>query len=75
MRALRHRWVIVTSCVLSLVSVPFLAVAANANFLPDEDESQLLRKEGLGQVFFGEEELARGMTGHVLARFAPDPAH
>ena len=40
-----------------------------------EDESQLLRKEGLGQVFFGEEELARGMTGHVLARFAPDPAH
>ena len=35
-----HRWVIVLSCVLSLVSVPFLASRANANFLPDEDESQ-----------------------------------
>ena len=40
-----------------------------------EDESQLLRKEGLGLVFFGEEELARGMTSHVLARFVPNPAH
>ncbi|CCD38468.1 unnamed protein product [Candidatus Paraburkholderia kirkii UZHbot1] len=28
-----------------------------------EDGSQLLRKEGIGTVFFGEEELARGMTG------------
>ncbi|HEY0297227.1 MAG TPA: YbaL family putative K(+) efflux transporter [Bordetella sp.] len=36
-----------------------------------EDESHLLRKENLGAVFFGEEELARGMAGHVLARFAP----
>ncbi len=36
-----------------------------------EDESALLRKEGLGMVFFGEEELARGMTRHVLERFAP----
>ncbi|HZF55043.1 MAG TPA: efflux RND transporter permease subunit [Polyangiaceae bacterium] len=38
--SLRHRWVIVVSCVLTLVSIPFLAGAANANFLPDEDESQ-----------------------------------
>ncbi len=38
-----------------------------------EDESQQLRS--LGMVFFGEEELARGMTGHVLARFSPADAH
>jgi CPA2 family monovalent cation:H+ antiporter-2 len=36
-----------------------------------EDESALLRRDGIGAVFFGEEELARGMTGHILARFAP----
>lgn len=34
-----------------------------------EDESQLLRKEEIGTVFYGEEELARGMTSHVLQRF------
>jgi CPA2 family monovalent cation:H+ antiporter-2 len=39
-----------------------------------EDESQLLRKDGFGTVFFGEEELAKGMTRHVLQRFAPPPA-
>jgi CPA2 family monovalent cation:H+ antiporter-2 len=36
-----------------------------------EDESVLLRKEGIGMVFFGEEELAKGMTSHVLERFTP----
>jgi monovalent cation:H+ antiporter-2, CPA2 family len=36
-----------------------------------EEESQLLRKDDIGTVFFGEEELARGMTNHVLQRFAP----
>ncbi|RZT39370.1 YbaL family putative K(+) efflux transporter [Cupriavidus agavae] len=36
-----------------------------------EDESELLRKENLGTVFYGEEELARGMAGHVLGRFVP----
>lgn len=36
-----------------------------------EEESQMLRKEDFGTVFFGEEELARGMTQHVLERFAP----
>ncbi|SDH78129.1 YbaL family putative K(+) efflux transporter [Nitrosomonas sp. Nm132] len=43
-----------------------------------EDESQLLRKENIGMVFFGEEELAKGITSHVLQRFAPPsiaPAH
>ena len=36
-----------------------------------EEESQLLNKDNIGTVFFGEEELAKGMMGHVLARFAP----
>lgn len=40
-----------------------------------EDESQLLRKDAVGTVFFGEEELAKGMTSHVLQRFAPQPGH
>ncbi len=33
-----------------------------------EVESELLRREKLGTVFLGEEELARGMAGHVLRR-------
>ncbi|RVT96152.1 Kef family K(+) transporter [Rhodovarius crocodyli] len=36
-----------------------------------EEESELLRGDGTGTVFFGEEELAKGMTHHVLTRFAP----
>jgi CPA2 family monovalent cation:H+ antiporter-2 len=36
-----------------------------------ESESVLLRDEGIGAVFFGEEELAKGMARHVLARFSP----
>ncbi|MBT9541052.1 YbaL family putative K(+) efflux transporter [Thiobacillus sp.] len=39
-----------------------------------EDESDLLSKEGVGTVFFGEEELAKGMTHHVLQRFLPGVA-
>ncbi|WP_310448038.1 YbaL family putative K(+) efflux transporter [Thiobacillus sp.] len=39
-----------------------------------EDESDLLSKEGVGTVFFGEEELAKGMTRHVLQRFVPGVA-
>jgi CPA2 family monovalent cation:H+ antiporter-2 len=38
-----------------------------------EDESVLLRNERIGSVFFGEEELAKGMTSHVLNRFAATP--
>lgn len=33
-----------------------------------DDEAALLRKESVGTVFMGEHELARGMSGHVLAR-------
>ncbi len=36
-----------------------------------EEESGMLRQDGIGTVFFGEEELARGMSSHVLARFTP----
>lgn len=36
-----------------------------------EEESQLLRKDAMGVVFYGEEELAKGMTTHVLERFKP----
>lgn len=36
-----------------------------------EEESQLLRKDEMGVVFYGEEELAKGMTTHVLERFKP----
>jgi len=38
-----------------------------------EDESFLLRNENIGTVFFGEEELAKGMASHVLERFAFRP--
>ncbi len=37
---LRHRWVVVLVCVLALAAIPVLGKNANANFLPDEDESQ-----------------------------------
>ena len=37
----------------------------------NENESVLLRNESIGSVFFGEEELAKGMASHVLERFAP----
>ena len=36
-----------------------------------EEESMMLRKDDIGTVFFGEEELAKGMAGHVLKRFDP----
>jgi CPA2 family monovalent cation:H+ antiporter-2 len=36
-----------------------------------EDELNLLRKDGIGMVFYGEEELAKGIVGHVLQRYAP----
>jgi HAE1 family hydrophobic/amphiphilic exporter-1 len=38
--SMAHRWVIVTSCAVAFFSIPFLAGRANANFLPEEDESQ-----------------------------------
>src|SRR5262249_39958345 len=38
--SMAHRWAIVLSALVALVSIPVLASKANANFLPDEDESQ-----------------------------------
>ncbi|WP_047552757.1 YbaL family putative K(+) efflux transporter [Methylotenera sp. G11] len=37
-----------------------------------EEESKMLQNDGIGTVFFGEEELAKGMTKHVLERFKPN---
>jgi CPA2 family monovalent cation:H+ antiporter-2 len=37
-----------------------------------EDESLLLRNEGVGIVFLRDEELAKGMASHVLQRFSPE---
>ncbi|MCA1936127.1 MAG: Kef family K(+) transporter [Asticcacaulis sp.] len=36
-----------------------------------EEEMHFLRQEQMGTVFFGEEELARNITRHVLDRFSP----
>ena len=36
-------------------------------------EAEMLRADSVGTVFFGEEELIKGMTHHVLERFAPQP--
>jgi monovalent cation:H+ antiporter-2, CPA2 family len=36
-----------------------------------EDEAALLRDESIGAVFYGDEELAKNMSRHVLERFAP----
>ncbi|KWH47908.1 cation:proton antiporter [Burkholderia stagnalis] len=55
---------------------PSLEVALCTN---SGDEAALLASEGVGTVFMGETELARGMTDHVLARMtmpaAPAHAH
>ena len=37
----------------------------------NEEESELLRKDNLGTVFYGEEELAIGMSKFVVNQFAP----
>ncbi|MDR1227911.1 MAG: Kef family K(+) transporter [Azoarcus sp.] len=37
----------------------------------DDEEKQSLSGEGIGAIFFGEEELARNMSRHVVERFLP----
>ncbi|MDR1662190.1 MAG: Kef family K(+) transporter [Azoarcus sp.] len=37
----------------------------------NDEEAHLLSGEGIGAVFFGEEELARSMSRHVVERFSP----
>jgi CPA2 family monovalent cation:H+ antiporter-2 len=39
------------------------------------EEAELLRKENVGEVFVGEQELAGSMTRHVLEKLAKAPAH
>jgi CPA2 family monovalent cation:H+ antiporter-2 len=61
-------------------SLHFRAMADTARTLnPDieillrshsEDDTLLLTNEGIGTVFFGEEELAKGMAAHVEGRFS-----
>ena len=38
----------------------------------NEAESDLLRDEEVGTVFFSEDALARTMSGHILERFAAE---
>ena len=38
-----------------------------------EDEARMLRREGMGTVFMGEDELARGMARHLLGRMGKGP--
>ena len=37
----------------------------------NEDESELLAADGFGKIFFGEDELAKGMVRHIFERFTP----
>lgn len=39
-----------------------------------EDELQLMREENFGTVFYGEDELIKGMTEHVISRLHPEHA-
>lgn len=46
------------------------------------DAVEIFRRDGIGEVFFDEEELARGMQNHILSKYAPaereqeaSPAH
>jgi hypothetical protein len=39
------------------------------------EEAALLRRENVGEVFVGEQELAGSMTRHVLAKLGQVPAH
>ena len=39
----------------------------------NEEEAELLRKESLGEVFIGEDELARGMSAHIVQQLGGRP--
>ncbi len=40
----------------------------------NEEEARLFEQQGMGTVFIGEQELAEGMSRHILARFAVSAA-
>jgi monovalent cation:H+ antiporter-2, CPA2 family len=50
---------------------PGIAVVLRSH---NEEEATLLREESLGTVFLGEQELARGMSEHILKQFNAKPA-
>ncbi|MES2580385.1 MAG: YbaL family putative K(+) efflux transporter [Pseudomonadota bacterium] len=41
----------------------------------NEDESKFLREESIGKVFYGEEELAKGMCEFIIEQYAPKNIH
>ncbi|MES2900403.1 MAG: YbaL family putative K(+) efflux transporter [Pseudomonadota bacterium] len=41
----------------------------------NEDEAELLEREGAGSVFLGEKELARNMSAHILGALKPGSQH
>lgn len=73
----------ITNAVMLVVAMPdalhFRKIAETARKLnPEieivfrthsEDESQLLSRDNIGSVFFGEAELAKGIAAHILERF------
>ncbi|MBT3069081.1 YbaL family putative K(+) efflux transporter [Rhodoferax sp. U11-2br] len=50
---------------------PSIAVVLRSH---NEEEASLLRQDSLGTVFLGEQELARGMSAHILQQFNAAPA-
>ncbi|MBK1683715.1 YbaL family putative K(+) efflux transporter [Rhodoferax fermentans] len=50
---------------------PGIAVVLRSH---NEEEASLLRQDSLGTVFLGEQELARGMSAHILQQFNAAPA-
>jgi len=50
---------------------PGIAVVLRSH---NEEEASLLRQENLGTVFLGEQELARGMSEHILKQFSATTA-
>lgn len=59
---LNIRQMIDTACTLN----PAIEIVLRTR---NEDETELLRKDNVGTVFFSEEELAKSMTHHILQRF------
>ena len=50
---------------------PGIAVVLRSH---NEEEASLMRQDSLGTVFLGEQELARGMSAHILQQFNASPA-
>jgi HAE1 family hydrophobic/amphiphilic exporter-1 len=64
--SMMHRWVIVLSSVVALLSIPVLGGIANKNFLPDEDESQY------GVTLRAPEGTSLDQTRLIATRFAAE---